>query len=70
MSISEKSLKTLEFDKIRLLLCDCCHTAEAKELAMRLLPSSHEAEVRKLQKRTTDALRLADDKGNPPFGEA
>ena len=68
MSISEKSIKTLEFDKIRLLLCDCCHTAGAKELALRLTPSSHEDEVRKLQKRTTDALRLADDKGNPPFG--
>ena len=68
MSISEKSIKTLEFDKIRQLLCDCCQTAGAKELAKALSPTSEADIARRLQKRTTDALRLADDKGNPPFG--
>ena len=68
MSISEKTIKTLEFDKIRLMLSDCCHTAGAKELAKNLVPVSEKERVERLQKRTTDALRLYDDKGMPPFG--
>ncbi len=68
MSISEKAIKTLEFDKIRLLLCDCCPTAGAKQLALSLKPANDELKVTSLQKRTTDARRLADDKGMPPFG--
>ena len=68
MSISEKSLKTLEFDKIRLLLRDVCQTAGAKKLAETLVPVCEEERVRKAQNRTSDALRLYDDKGTPPFG--
>jgi len=68
MSISEKSLKTLEFDKIRLMLCEVCHTSGAKKLAEELSPVSEPELVRKRQARTTDALRLYDDKGTPPFG--
>ena len=68
MSITEKTIKTLEFDKIRLMLSDCCHTAGAKELAVSLTPVCEEDRVRRMQKRTTDALRLYDDKGMPPFG--
>ena len=68
MSISEKTIKTLEFDKIRLMLCDCCHTEGAKEQALALMPVCEAERVERLQKRTTDALRLYDDKGMPPFG--
>ncbi len=68
MSITEKTLITLEFDKIRTMLADCCTTSGAKALARRLSPISDATKVKELQTRTTDARRLADDKGLPPFG--
>ena len=68
MSISEKSIKTLEFDKIRHILRDCCPTSGSKALAEALMPLCEIERVQKLQKRTTDARMLTDDKGMPPFG--
>ena len=68
MSISQKSIKTLEFDKIRALLRDCCPTSGAKLLADELMPVCEPERIIRLQNRTTDAKRLADDKGLPPFG--
>ena len=68
MSITEKSLITLEFDKIRTLLADCCQTSGAKVLAKNLAPVTDADKVRELLTRTTDAKRLYDDKGLPPFG--
>ena len=68
MSFSEKTLQTLEFDKIRHMLCDCAPTEGARELAMRLTPSSDTVEVLRRLRRTTDAKRLGDVKGMPSFG--
>ncbi len=68
MSISEKSIKTLEFDKIRAMLRSLCPTSGAKQLADELLPVCEIDRIEERQKRTTDAKRLADDKGMPPFG--
>lgn len=68
MNITEKTLKTLEFDKIRAMLAESCPTAGAAELARGLIPAEHGDQARKRQTRTTDAKRLSDAKGMPSFG--
>ena len=68
MSFSEKTLLTLEFDKICRMLADCAPTVGAKEQAMRLMPSADTVEVLRRLRRTTDAKRLGDAKGAPTFG--
>ena len=68
MNITEKTLTTLEFDKIRQMLSDCCPTAGAAAMAMSLCPTDREDLVKLRQTRTTDAKRLSDAKGMPSFG--
>ena len=68
MSITEKTLCTLEFDKIRGFLADACPTRGAAELARGLSPKTQKDFVLRAQKRTTDARRLSDAKGMPSFG--
>ena len=68
MKITEKTLTTLEFDKIRRMLADSCPTAGAAAEAMMLAPAEHIDMVRRRQRRTTDARRLSDAKGMPSFG--
>ena len=68
MQITEKTLKTLEYDKIRELLAESALTDGARELAMRLLPTDREEEIIRRQRRTTDAKRLMSVKGAPSFG--
>lgn len=68
MNISKKTLNTLEFDKIREMLASVCPTAGAAASARALLPDDREDIVRRRQGYTTDARRLADAKGMPPFG--
>ncbi|MBO5294630.1 MAG: endonuclease MutS2 [Clostridia bacterium] len=70
MSFSEKTLITLEFDKIRAMLADCAPTEGARAEAICLTPSGDTVEVLRRLRRTTDARRLADVKGMPPFGSA
>lgn len=68
MGISDKTLMTLEFDKICAMLENCAPTEGAKELARRLLPSTEETVIRRRMAHTTDAKRLIEVKGVPPFG--
>ena len=68
MNFTQKTLTTLEFDKICEMLADCAPTAGAQSLARRLMPSSDAVEVLRRQRRTTDARRLLETKGMPPFG--
>ncbi|MBQ7346960.1 MAG: endonuclease MutS2 [Clostridia bacterium] len=68
MSFSEKTLTTLEFDKICNMLADCAPTEGAKSMALCLTPSGDITEVLRRLHRTTDARRLADVKGMPSFG--
>ena len=68
MNINEKTLKILEFDKIRRLLADVCPTKGAAELALSLTPDDIPDRVERRQKRTADARRLCDAKGMPSFG--
>ncbi len=67
MSFSEKTLKTLEFDKIRAILAEIAPTDGAKERASALTPSDDTVEIRRRMTRTTDAKRLAQIKGMPAF---
>ena len=68
MGFSNRTLTTLEFDKICAMLQECAPTEGAKEWARRLSPSDDEVVIRRRLSHTTDARRLTDEKGMPPFG--
>ena len=68
MSFSQKTLHSLEFDKICELLASFAPTDGSKSLARMLSPSDDIDTVMKRQRRTTDAKRLCDAKGMPSFG--
>ncbi len=68
MSFSEKTIRTLEFDKICTMLESLCETEGAEAMARRLRPSEDTYTVLRRLRRTTDARRLADVKGAPSFG--
>ena len=63
----EKAIVTLEFDKIRQMLCDVAPTAGAKSMALSLMPSASAAEVRTLLAETDAAKAMQALKGMPPF---
>ena len=63
MNITEKTLTTLEFDKIRAMLAEVCPTSGSAALAHRLCPTDRIDVTRERQTRTTDARRLCDAKG-------
>ncbi len=65
----DKAIKTLEFNKIREMLREFCVTQGSRELAMHLFPASDVFAVRRKLLSTTDAKRLIDEKGMPPFGD-
>ena len=69
MLYTEKTLKTLEFDKIRQMLASHALTDGAKEAALALVPTSDRDEVLARLRKTTDAKRLMNIKGMPPFGD-
>ena len=68
MSITEKTLVTLEFDKIRQMLADSCPTKGAAEAARALYPATYIEAAKARQTATTDAKRLSDAKCMPSFG--
>ena len=68
MSFSNKTLTTLEFDKILAMLAECAPTEGAKHLALCLTPTDDRVEIARRLARTTDARRLTEVKGMPPFG--
>ena len=68
MSFNEKTLRSLEFDKICEMLATYAPTEGSKTAAMLLMPSDDIETVLKKQRRTTDARRLCDAKGMPSFG--
>ena len=63
----EKSLGTLELDRVLEMLSAVCVTEEGKEIALKLLPTADEDEVRLLLKETTDACHMVELKGSPAF---
>lgn len=68
MSFNEKTLHSLEFDKICDMLATYAPTDGSKMMARMLMPSDDIEAVIKKQRRTTDAKRLCDAKGMPSFG--
>ena len=57
---------TLEFDKIKNMLCSLANTQGAKEKLLSLTPSLHEKECRTRLRTTTEARQLLDALGSPP----
>ena len=68
MSFSEKTIHSLEFDKICEMLASFAPTAGSKTMAKMLMPSEDIETVLSKQRKTTDAKRLCDAKGMPTFG--
>ena len=68
LTMFSKSLKTLEFDKIRVLLADCAATEGAKEEAMLLTPETEIIRIKRLQAETSAAKYLITKKTVPSFG--
>ena len=60
MYLPEKSIKLLEFDKIRQMLCDCARTEGSRAAALALMPESDLVRVLNMQRRTTDAKRIGE----------
>ena len=67
MQFSEKTLKSLEYDKIREMLVALCPTEGACARALTLMPSDDYDTVIKRQRQTDDAKRLINAKGYPTF---
>lgn len=67
MLFTEKSLTTLEFDKIIDMLVECASTGGAKSRARSLTPSDDYDTVVERQIKTDDAKRLINAKGYPSF---
>ncbi len=68
MKIKEKTLITLEFDRVRAMLADCATTDGSRALALRLWPTDDVHVVLRRLRHTTDARRMCDAKGMPSFG--
>ena len=68
MQIDQKTLRTLEYDKILSRLAALAPTEGARELALSLVPDDDKNAVLRRLARTQDARRLLDDKGMPSFG--
>ena len=66
--IKEKAINALEFNKIREILASAAPTQGAAEKARELLPDTRAEIIIRNQKKTTDARRLLEAKGMPPFG--
>ncbi len=67
MIFTEKTRSILEYDKIVRTLASLCPTDGAKARALSLLPSDDPVVVARRLARTTDAKRLLESKGLPPF---
>ena len=61
------NIKTLDFDKIRLMLAKHAVTAAGKKCAENVMPAYSPAEVRLLQSETKEAFELLDVKNSSPI---
>ncbi|MBQ9132671.1 MAG: endonuclease MutS2, partial [Clostridia bacterium] len=68
MNFSARPFNTLEFDQICRMLADCAPTEGARAMALCTVPSQDPVHVARRLQRTTDAKRLYEVKGMPPFG--
>ena len=56
--INEKSLKSLEFDKVAQKVAEYCVLYKTKEMALSLCPEENFLEAKHLQDRTSEAFNL------------
>jgi DNA mismatch repair protein MutS2 len=68
MTTPEKSLITLEYDKVIARLAQQCGTARGKALAQALKPSTEYREILKRQRLTAEGMRLVEMKPNASLG--
>jgi len=68
--IAEKTIRTLEFDKVLDLLAAQTSFSLSKELALALRPSIEADEVRELQAQTREGLRLLEARVDTSLGGA
>ena len=68
--IAEKTIRTLEFDKVLDLLAAQTSFSLSKELALALRPSIDAEEVRELQAQTREGLRLLEARVDASLGGA
>jgi DNA mismatch repair protein MutS2 len=62
------ALRVLEFEAIRDRVVELASCTLGQERAWEMAPSAREDEVRRLQRETTEAVRLFNSGGGPPFG--
>lgn len=65
--MNEKTLRVLEFNKIKELLVDKCESQLGKEMAKNVSPIIDIKEIDLLQRETEEALSLLIKRGNPPL---
>ena len=65
--MTERSLRVLEFHKIRAQLEQSCVSDMGRELARRLVPSSRIEDVRRMQQETEEAQSLLAYLGGTPM---
>ncbi len=68
MSRYKRAIKTLEYDKILLMLAECAPTEGSRELALALKPEIDPDRIIRMQRETTEAKALQTVKGMPSFG--
>lgn len=68
--MNEKSLRVLEWPKVRELVAERTSFSLSRERINQLVPSTQLAEVRRQQSLTSEAVRLLWKHGEPPFGGA
>jgi DNA mismatch repair protein MutS2 len=68
MTAPEKSLITLEYDKVIARLAQQCSTAQGKALALALRPSTEYRDVLARQRLTAEGMRLVEMKPNASMG--
>jgi DNA mismatch repair protein MutS2 len=66
-SLYEKSLSTLELDRVLELLAGCAVSDEAKDRCRKLRPLSDADDIRELLAQTSAAVKLTSMKGSPSF---
>lgn len=68
MSNYKRAIKTLEYDKILLMLAERAPTEGARELALALKPENDPDRIIRMQRETTEAKAMQNIKGMPSFG--
>ena len=69
LDYNEKSIKALEFDKVREMLAEHCPTEGSRQAALSLMPAGDEIEVSLRLRRVTDAKEMMITRGMIPTGQ-